>query len=203
MKVVSVFDARQLPSYAFQHHNPLWWGIVGLIVIEAVVFSSLVASFFYLQTNFPNWPPDGVKPPELLKPTIATLILVLSAAPMYWGDSAIKEGRTFPLKLGPLISIGLAVIFLAMKVEEYRDIGFSWHTHAYGSIVWTIAGFHSAHVIAVILKTIIVTILAWRTFFYEKRRIGVTVNGLYWYFVVIIWIPLYVTIYWSSHLLSK
>jgi cytochrome c oxidase subunit III len=199
----SVLDASKLPSHAFEHRSPLWWGIIGLIVIEATVFASLVASFFYLRSNFPQWPPDGTRSPELLKPTLATLVLLASAIPMYWADSSLKQGRTFPLKVGPLISIALALVFLAMKVVEYRDIGFRWDTHAYGSVVWTIVGFHSAHVLALVLKTAVVTTLAWRNYFNRKRRIGVTVNGLYWYFVVIIWIPLYMTIYWASYFLSN
>ncbi|WAK03941.1 cytochrome c oxidase subunit 3 [Methylobacter sp. YRD-M1] len=203
MNRFSAIDASKLPSYAFSHCVPIWWGIIGLIVVEATVFASLVISFFYLQTNFPTWPPDGTQPPELLKPTLATLVLLASAIPMYWADSSIKEGKTFPLKVGPLISIALALAFLIMKVIEYRDIGFRWDTHAYGSVVWAIVGFHSAHVLALILKTSVVTTLAWQNYFNSKRRIGVTVNGLYWYFVVIIWIPLYMTIYWASHLLQS
>jgi cytochrome c oxidase subunit 3 len=201
VKTFSVIDASELPSYAFTHCVPIWWGIVGLIVVEATVFATLVISYFYLQTNFPSWPPDGTQVPELLKATFATLILLVSSIPMYWADSSIKRGKTFPLKVGPLISIALAVVFLVMKAIEYRDIGFRWSAHSYGSVVWAIAGFHSAHVLALVLKTTIVTMLAWQNYFNSKRRIGVTVNGLYWHFVVAIWIPLYMTIYWASYLL--
>jgi cytochrome c oxidase subunit III len=67
-------------------------------------------------------------------------------------------------------------------------------------MIWVMIGFHSAHVFTVVLKTIIVDVLAWRGYFNEHRNLGVGVNGVYWHFVVIIWIPLYLTIYWAPRL---
>ena len=38
--------------------------------------------------------------------------------------------------------------------------------------------------------------LALRGHFTTERRLGVQINGLYWQFVVIVWIPLYLLLYW-------
>lgn len=200
MNIQAVFDASRLPPYAHQHRATIWWGIVGLMAIEATVFACLIGSFFYLQSGQPAWPPSGTRPPELVLPTVSTLVLLASIVPVYWADRAIKEGRTFPLKVAGPVSILLATIFLAIKAYEYSHIGFRWDSHAYGSVVWTMVGFHSAHVLVVILKTMVVSVLAWREYFTAENRIGVTVNGLYWYFVAAVWVPLYFTIYWASRL---
>jgi heme/copper-type cytochrome/quinol oxidase subunit 3 len=61
--------------------------------------------------------------------------------------------------------------------------------------------FHAAHVLSVVLKTVIVAYLSIRGYFNQQRRLGVTVNGLYWHFVVAVWIPLYIVIYWSPRFL--
>jgi cytochrome c oxidase subunit 3 len=193
-------DASQLPDYSSGIKAPIWWGIVGLITVEMTVFATLIASFFYIQSNHVVWPPSGTSPPGLLLPTIATLVLVASVIPIYFADKAIQKGNAEPLKTLPLVSVVLALGFLLIKAYEYSHIGFRWDTHSYGSLVWTMMGFHTAHVLAVILKTFVLIYLARRNYFNFERRIAVTVNGIYWYFVAIVWMPLYLTIYFGSRI---
>jgi cytochrome c oxidase subunit III len=81
-------------------------------------------------------------------------------------------------------------------------VPYSWSDHAYGSIVWLIAGFHSLHVISLVLKSLLVAVIAWRGYFDEHRYLGVEVNGIYWHFVVLVWVPLYVVLYWGPRWLS-
>jgi cytochrome c oxidase subunit I+III len=197
-------DVGQLPDYSFDSRSPLWWGIVGLITIEGTVVATLIASFFYLQDNHAVWPPSGSTPPDLLLPTISTIVLMLSMVPIYLTDKCFKKGNAKPLKTLPIISIVLALVFLGIKAYEYAyHVDFRWDSHAYGSIVWLMIGFHSTHVIAVILKTIVVIWLARRHYFTPDKRIAVTVNGLYWYFVAAAWIPLFLTIYLGSRIWSE
>ncbi|MCB5187502.1 cytochrome c oxidase subunit 3 [Methylobacillus caricis] len=194
-------DASKLPDYSYEFKSPLWWGIIGLVTVEGTVVATLIASFFYLQGNHAAWPPAGTNPPELLLPTLSTLVLLASMVPVYLTDKAFKSGNPEPLGRLPLFSILLALIFLAIKAYEYGGhIDFRWDTHAYGSVVWLMIGFHSAHVIAVILKTLVIVYLARKHYFTPEKRIAVTVNGLYWYFVAAAWIPLYLTIYWGSRI---
>ena len=42
--------------------------------------------------------------------------------------------------------------------------------------------------------------LAYKGHWTRERCQGVKVNGLYWHFVVVIWIPLYITIYWTPRI---
>lgn len=180
---------------------PFWWGMVGLILIEAVVFASLVTSYFYLRASAQEWPLGGIDPPDLLLPSINALILFASSAPIYFADQGIREGKQTQLKVGLAASFGLGLIFLVLKYIEYSSLDYNWATNAYTSIVWTITGFHSAHVIALLLKTLIVGIWALQGYFNAQRYSAVTVNGLYWHFVVIAWIPLFFTLYLSPRLI--
>lgn len=174
---------------------PFWWGMLALIVIETVVFASLITSYFYLRSGAVEWPLGGIDPPELLLPTINAFILLASSIPMYIADNGIKKGDQMRLRIGLTIGILLAIVFLVLKYIEYSGLDYNWSTNAYGSIVWTITGFHSAHVIALVLKTTVVATLAYMGYFNEERRAGVSANGLYWHFVVLIWIPLFFTLY--------
>ena len=35
-----------------------------------------------------------------------------------------------------------------------------------------------------------------------KQRLGVHVDSVLWYFIVLIWLPLYVAIYWGPHIVG-
>lgn len=53
--------------------------------------------------------------------------------------------------------------------------------------------------ISVVLKGLVVLAMAFRGMFSPERYLAVQVNGLYWHFVVLIWLPLYATMYLSPH----
>lgn len=193
-------DAGLLKTYGSSDDMPLWWGMVGLITIESVVFSSLVSSYFYLGFRQPEWPLPGVKDPELLLPAIGTLVLLASSWFMHRADQAVDRDDQRRLVRSLLGSIVLAAVFLALKVHEYSGKEYRWDSHPYGSIVWLIIAFHAAHVLSVVLKTIVVMVLSWRGFFHSRNRLALTVNGFYWHFVVAVWVPLFTVIYLSPRL---
>jgi cytochrome c oxidase subunit III len=199
-RAYSGFDAGHFGGYNQSHEAPIWWGIVGLILIESVVFSTLIASYFYLGFRQPTWPLPGIKDPDLLMPSIGTALLLASSISMALADRAIKRDNAVTLKWGLLISALLAAGFLVLKIIEYSDKEYLWDSHPYGSIVWLIIGFHSMHVVSLLLKTVVVDVLAFRGFFTRRNRIAVTVNGFYWHFVVLVWIPLFAVIYLSPRL---
>lgn len=197
MRKYVVANAEGLSPYNFSHQGPLWWGVVGLITIEATVFATLVSSYFYIRMDQPQWPPAGVGMPDLLLPTVNTLILFASILPIHWADKGIKRDDTRALVRGLSMGVVLATIFLGLKVFEFAKADYRWDSHPYGSIVWLIAGFHSLHVLTLVMKTAVILVLAWRGYFTQQRRLGVEIQGNYWHFVVVVWLPLYIVIYWS------
>lgn len=198
----AAIDVRPLPNLVSGSRAPVWWGIVMLLTIESTVFGTLIASYFYLRIGEPQWPPPGVDEPKLLLPSINTVVLLASSIPMYIADRAVTRGRLRQLRWGLAIAVVLAIVFLVLKAVEYSGVPYAWYDHAYGSIVWLIIGFHSAHVISLVLKTIVMLALALRGYFNEKRTLGVQVNGLYWHFVVAVWVPLYLVLYWAPRWLE-
>lgn len=191
----TVEHSSKLPMYATGSASHGWWAIVCLVMIESVVFSGLIASYFYLFANATVWPPDGVSAPKLLIPTIYTVILTLSVLPAWIADRSLREGNIDGLRLWRAIGTAMLFVFLGLKAYEYLNLDYTWEDNAYGSIVWTIAGFHSAHVVIVAIKTLSTQTLAWKGFFHERRRSAVQGTTLYWLFVVLIWIVLYPVMY--------
>jgi cytochrome c oxidase subunit III len=173
----------------------LYWGIWWLIVIEIMVFASFASSYLYLGFLAPSWPPDGVEPPGLTLSTINTVILLATIPCVRIADSGVRGDDNKKLVAGLAIGFSLAIAFSVIKIIEYTHFDFRWDSHAYGSTVWALTGFHALHMLALILKTIVILVLAIRGYFHSKRSIGVQVNGLYWYFVVVLWLPIYLLVF--------
>jgi cytochrome c oxidase subunit III len=190
-------SSDELSRYASGSQAIPWWGIFFLIVIELTVFGTLISSYFYLRAAVEVWPPDGIEPSSLLLPTLNSLFFALSVIPMARSVRCAKNGDRRGLLLNLAAGFVMGLVFLVLKIVEYSDSPYTWATNAYGSIVWTMIGFHSAHVLATLLKSGAIWVAAYQDYFNERRHSAVEGNALYWYFVVGIWAPLYVVIYLS------
>ena len=49
------------------------------------------------------------------------------------------------------------IAFLVIRWKDVMNLGFKWSDHAYGSIVWTIIGMHTFHMLAATDATSIAT----------------------------------------------
>lgn len=189
-----------LPLYVLGPKSVIWWGMIGLIAIELVVFGGLIAMYFWLKLANPAWPPEGIDVKPLLLPSINTVILIASGVAMLVAKRAIVRGDQGVLKIGQIVALVLGVTFLVLKAIEYGGYDYDWSTHAYGSMTWTMTGFHAAHVTSVVFKGVIVLAMSLRGMFLPERHLAFEVSTLYWVFVVVIWLPLYFTMYISPRL---
>jgi cytochrome c oxidase subunit 3 len=201
MKPYSAFNASHFSRSNSNRKAPLWWGIIGLIVIETTVVATFIASYFYLRMGAVVWPPPGVAPPDLLWPTINMIVLLASAAAMWAAGQAMNRNRKNLFSVLIALSLVLASSALVFRWQQFQDLDFRWDSHAYGSIVWTITGFHFIHVVSAVIGTAVVFILSLMKYFDKDRQLAVVVDTMYWYFVMFAWVPFYVVLYWGPRLL--
>jgi cytochrome c oxidase subunit III len=98
------------------------------------------------------------------------------------------------------VCILFAAVFLGVRVFEYGALNCRWDTNAYGSIVWVLLSLHTVHLLTDFVDTVVLEAVL----FYKptsKRFVDVSENAMYWYFVVLSWIPIYVVIYFGPYLL--
>lgn len=191
-----VHDVSALPRFQAGREAQMWWGIVGLVLIESTVVGSFIASYLYFRVTHAQWPPAGVALPPLLWPSVSVGLLLASCVTMWAAGKALAKDRVTPFVLLILASLALASATLVLRWQQFESFAFRWDEHPYGSLVWTLTGFHFIHVVSAVIGTAVVALLGMLGFFNSKRQLAVVVDTLYWYFVAVAWIPLYVVLYW-------
>jgi len=179
-----------------------WWGMALACATEGSLFAYLIASYFYLASGSTSWPPAGIERPMLALPLLMMLILLASSVALAWGERGIRGGNRRRLGIGLGASILLGLAFLAVQGFEYHEKlrHFAPKTHAYGSLFYTITGFHGAHVTVGLLILGFTALRAARGHFTSGRYQGVSIAALYWHFVDGVWIAIVATLYVSPHL---
>ena len=195
-----VLDVSHLPPGAFGHRSILWWGTMGLVLIEGTMFALLVASYFYLRTRVQTWPPN-VPPPDLTWGTVNTVILLASAIPNELAKKAAERVDLGAVRLWMVVCILFGIAFNAVRVFEFTTLNVMWNTNAYGSVVWFLLGMHTTHIATDVVDTAVLMVLMFTGPIEEKRFVDVAENAMYWYFVVFVWPPIYGVIYWAPRLI--
>jgi heme/copper-type cytochrome/quinol oxidase subunit 3 len=170
-----------------------------VIATEATFFAYLIFSYFYLASMATGpWPPSGAPDLKLALPN--TILLIISSGTIWWAESGIRKGKQGQLRLGLAITFVLGIVFLALQVLEYSQKTFSPATDAYGSLFFTITGFHGAHVFAGLLMNIVIQIWAWLGQFTARRHLAVSNVAMYWHFVDVVWIVVFLSLYITPRL---
>lgn len=200
MKPYAAVDASGFSRSNSDRKAPLWWGVLGLIVIESTVVASVIASYFYLRMGAAEWPPPGVAAPDLTWPTVNAAMLMGSGVTMWLASQAMNKNKKRLFSLWVAASLLLAGSVLLWRWFQFQELDFRWDDHSYGSIVWTITGFHFMHVVSAVIGTGVVFILSLMDYFDSQRQLAVVVDTNYWYFVCAAWIPFYLVLYWTPRL---
>jgi heme/copper-type cytochrome/quinol oxidase subunit 3 len=197
MTEVKTIDVSGLLPYDVSSQSPLWWGQLMITFIEGTMFFILIACYFYTRLRMDVWPPPGDQFPHTLLPSLALIPLILSCAGSYWASEAAKKNHRAGMIGGLALNFVLAGAFLAMRIVEWHSLNFNWMTDIQGSYVWAFLGLHTFDYIADLGFTGVLLFLVLIGRCGPKQRLGVHVDSVVWYFLVLIWIPIYLTIYWG------
>jgi cytochrome c oxidase subunit I+III len=193
-KKALTLDVSSLPGYAFGPRTLMWWGTMGMILTEGPIFAMLIVAYFYLRGRSPDWPP-GVSPPMLRWGVTNTVVLLLSVPPNIWYKRAAEREDLKTARIWMVIAVIFSIAFVAIRFFEFGALNCSYDTNAYGSVVWTLLGFHTMHLITDLIDTAVLTTLMFTGPIEGKRFSDVSDNAFYWYFVVIAWLPIFAVIY--------
>jgi cytochrome c oxidase subunit 3 len=193
-KKALTLDVSSLPGYAFGPRTLMWWGTLGMIVVEGPIFAMLITAYFYFRGRESEWPP-GVSPPLLRWGIANTVVLLLSVLPNIWYKRAAEREDLKVVRMGLVIGVIFSIAFMVIRFYEFGALNCRYDTNAYGSIVWLLMGFHTTHLITDLIDTAALTTLMFTGPIEGKRFSDVSDNAFYWYFVVIAWLPIFAVVY--------
>jgi len=189
-------DVADLPSFGFSHRSLMWWGTVGLMAIEGTAFALAVFAYFYLRSHANRWP-MSTPPPALIWGTVNTVILLVSMWPNHMAKRAAEKLDRGGVQMWLSACLLFSFVFLVFRWFEFEALNVRWDTDAYGSLVWMLMGLHTFHLITDTWDTTVLDVLFFTGPIEGKRYVDVSENALYWYFVVLSWLPIYAVVYWA------
>jgi heme/copper-type cytochrome/quinol oxidase subunit 3 len=188
-----------LPVGGFGRNHVAWWGVLCLIATEASLFAYLLFSYYYIGLQYgPAWLP--ARHPSLMLSAPDTVVLLLSSVAVWWGEKGVIQGRRRQQLAGLAIAILLGAIFIAVQLVEWSQKRFGIASSSYGSLYYTITGFHMAHVVVGLI--VLATLLGWSVagLFGQRRHTPILIGSAYWHFVDVVWLFVFSTFYLTPYL---
>ena len=160
---------------------------------ESFLFSALLVTRFYLQ---------GVSRPAELNQSLGfaiSFVLILSSLTAYRAETAIAQGAETMFRRNILYTILLGILFLAGVGLEWSE-GFRLFppSHGFGTIFFTLTGFHAFHVFTGILALAVLLMPRQKGRFTPDNHWGVEAIVKYWHFVDVVWVFIFPALYLVS-----
>ena len=191
------------------HHgggiNTALLGMLLFIGSETMFFAGLFGAYFNARaaaiSQGQHWPPPGLEhviTPSII-PVVATIILVSSSFTMQWGLWRIQKGDRTGMNRALAVTLLMGIVFLGMQAFDYYELlveeGFGINSGIYGTLFFTMTGFHGAHVFGGVVGIAIILLRGLTGQFSARHHIAVEAVSAYWHFVDVVWIFLFATLY--------
>jgi cytochrome c oxidase subunit III len=155
-------------------------------------FSALFATYFTLRAiNIGPWPPAG-DDLERGRALVFTALLVSSSFTMQFAVRAIAQGKKVAFRNWVIATAIIGVLFVGNQLGfEWRHAPFSPSSDAFGSLFFTMTGFHAAHVTGGILAMCVLLGRSGASRFGKDDLPTVEVVSYYWHFVDVVWVLMF------------
>lgn len=187
-------DLSGLPPHGHSYRSLTWWGMMGMVAIEATAFVLAAAAYLYLANQSPGWPPHQLSP-TLTYGTVFTVITILSAIPNMWLNRRAEKEELASTRIALVTMSAIGFLLIWTRYLEFTTLHVAWSDSAYGSIVTTLLGLHTVHLVTDQIDTLVLTALMFTRHAHGRRFVDVAENAIYWNFVVLAWVPIYALIY--------
>jgi heme/copper-type cytochrome/quinol oxidase subunit 3 len=195
LKTRVVGDVSALPDYGFGPKSVMWWGTIGFMLIEGTGFLLACGVYLYLRGQVGHWPPSSL-PPGLVWSGLLTVVLALSCIPNAWTDRQAHAQSLPGIRLGLIAMSLIGLVAIGLRAFEFTTLNERWDHNAYGSIVWALMLLHTTHIVTDVYDTLVLLVVVHTDAVDGRRFSDISDNALYWYFVVLAWLPIYALIYW-------
>ena len=173
-------------------------GMLVFIASEAVLFLTLIVTFAVVRAGYPEWPPSDQPRLPVMMSFFNTLVLLGSGAAMFGAWRSIRRGRVAYSRRLLNTATLLGILFLVVQgVEWIRliDFGLTVTQNIYGAVFYVMIGMHALHVFIAVLGLLYVSRRFGKGVYTREVHDGLTMGGMFWGFVVLVWPLLFVFVY--------
>jgi heme/copper-type cytochrome/quinol oxidase subunit 3 len=182
-------------------YPPMYYGMVFLALVEAAEMFGTIVTYFYLRSGTNDWPPGDLPLPQLLLPTIGTLLLLASVIPSKLEDKAIKKNDIRMVIIYMLITVVLQAAFIGVFWYHLHSLTFKWDDNAYASIYWISIILTLIFTGGTVFEGIYIIIQAFRGQYDKDRHWALDADGVSNYVGAAQWILIYLTVFISPYLM--
>ncbi|MBI4587799.1 MAG: heme-copper oxidase subunit III [Candidatus Rokubacteria bacterium] len=173
-------------------------GMLIFLGSETMLFAGFIAAFLVFRLGAPVWPPPFQPrlPVELTGAN--TGVLLLSGYTMWRALRAARDEKHAGLTRSLAQTALLGATFLGVQGYEWGRLlafGLTASSGVYGGTFYTLIGAHAVHVVAALAWLALLLIGTRRGGDAAPAHVGVSLLGMYWYFVVALWPLLYTLVY--------
>jgi cytochrome c oxidase subunit I+III len=176
------------------------WGTALVMLFVAIAFSALLLSYFYLRLENPQWPPPGVANPGLAWALLAAALVVASGGAVRAALARVRAGDQAGFVSGLVMALVLAAGGVAAQWLDLARMGLGWTEHAYGSIVYTLAGFVLVVTLGSMLMLAMTVFWAVRGEYTARRHAPIANVARFWTATMVVWVLGFATLYLGPHL---
>lgn len=167
------------------------------LMTDIILFASLFATYLVLRDGTYGGPSgkDIFDMPFVLAETI---ILLISSFVCGLVMLAMRQARKKLVLLGLGITFILGAAFLVLEISEFTMLaseGHSWQASAFLSAFFTLVGTHGAHITVGLLWILVIAWQVFRRGFTKGVMRRLTLFGLFWHFLDIVWIFIFTIVY--------
>ena len=169
-------------------------GMILFISSEVMFFAALFGAYFTVRGRAVEWPPPGAEL-EIILPALTTGVLIASSATIHLAERAAEAADRAGTARWLAATIVLGLVFLVGQVVEYSQLDFALADHSFGTLFYSMTGFHGLHVAGGLGAISLVVIKNGRGHIARQGPGAVKAVSYYWHFVDVVWILLFATLY--------
>ncbi|MDQ3963340.1 MAG: cytochrome c oxidase subunit I [Actinomycetota bacterium] len=176
------------------------WGMGLGILFIAIAFSAFLLSYFYLRIDAASWPPSGIAAPGLAAAAAAAFLIVTGGVAMRSALTRIKTGNVRGFQTAAAAALVAAVAGAFVQMRDLAGSGVGWTDHAYGSILYTIAGFCLTVFFAAAIMGALSLFWSARGYFSARRHTTPANIARFWTAMAAVWVIGFGTLYLAPQL---
>jgi cytochrome c oxidase subunit 3 len=195
---VAVRGAGRLRIAAGARREPLVassvMAMLMFVVMEVMFFAGLISAFAIIKAGAMVWPPPDQPRLPVERTAFNTAALLASGGALLLARRAFRRSRAGTLRALE-VAIGLGAFFVLFQGAEWVALirqGLTLTSSSLGSFFYLIVGLHALHAV-IALGLLVYTFARLRRGWLASSQLATA--EIFWYFVVIVWPVLYLTVY--------